>query len=318
MTLSAESLTRLAGETGFRIEFLEKVDRLVELLQELFEDTFLATRLALKGGTALNLFHFDLPRLSVDIDLNYIGALDREMMLDERPQVEQRIQAIAGRQNLSLIRAPTSHAGCKWSFRYTSTFGGGGNLEVDLNYLYRKPLWPLQRLDSQSLGPIVARGISVLDIHELAGGKLAALFSRTAARDLFDAHRLLTVSRTDPSRLRAAFILYGAMNRRDWRTIALDDIEVDSRDARRNLFPLLVQHQLTRRKEQEEMLERLIGETRHALASLLPLEEKEREFLDRLLDAGDIQPDLLELPPELAAHLEAHPALQWRAQQAQR
>lgn len=158
----------------------------------------------------------------------------------------------------------------------------------------------------------------MLDIHELAGGKLAALFSRTAARDLFDAHRLLTVSRTDPSRLRAAFILYGAMNRRDWRTIALDDIEVDSRDARRNLFPLLVQHQLTRRKEQEEMLERLIGETRHALASLLPLGEKEREFLDRLLDAGDIQPDLLELPPELAAHLEAHPALQWRAQQAQR
>jgi predicted nucleotidyltransferase component of viral defense system len=318
MTLSAESLTRLAGETGFRIEFLEKVDRLVELLQALFEDTFLATRLALKGGTALNLFHFDLPRLSVDIDLNYIGALDREMMLDERPQVEQRIQAIAGRQNLSLIRAPTSHAGCKWSFRYTSTFGGGGNLEVDLNFLYRQPLWPLQRLDSQSLGPIVAGGISVLDIHELAGGKLAALFSRTAARDLFDAHRLLTVSRTDPSRLRAAFILYGAMNRRDWRTIALDDIEVDFRDARRNLFPLLVQHQLTRRKEQEEMLERLIGETRHALASLLPLEEKEREFLDCLLDAGDIQPDLLELHPELAAHLKAHPALQWRAQQAQR
>ncbi len=316
MSLSAESLTRLAADTGFRIEFLEKVDRLLQLLQALFRDTYLDERLALKGGTALNLFHFGLPRLSVDIDINYIGSLDRDSMLEERPHVEQRIQAIAGRQNLSLARAPTSHAGSKWTFRYASVLGGGGSLEVDLNYLYRQPLWPIERIDSHPLGPIQARGIAVLDIHELAGGKLAALFSRTAARDLYDAHHLLTVSRTDPSRLRAAFILYGAMNRRDWRTIALDDIEVDFRDARRNLFPLLVQHQLTRRKEQEEMLERLIGETRHALASLLPLEEKEREFLDCLLDAGDIQPDLLELPPELAAHLAAHPALQWRAQQA--
>ena len=83
MTLSAESLNRLAGETGFRVEFLEKVDRLVELLQALFADAYLEGRLALKGGTALNLFHFHLPRLSVDIDLNFIGALDRETMLAE-------------------------------------------------------------------------------------------------------------------------------------------------------------------------------------------------------------------------------------------
>lgn len=66
MTVSSESLNRLAADTGFRIEFLEKVDQLVALLQALFHDPFLASRLALKGGTALNLFHFDLPRLSVD------------------------------------------------------------------------------------------------------------------------------------------------------------------------------------------------------------------------------------------------------------
>lgn len=38
----------------------------------------LAHRVALKSGTALNLFLFDLPPLSVDIDFNYIGAADRE------------------------------------------------------------------------------------------------------------------------------------------------------------------------------------------------------------------------------------------------
>lgn len=318
MTLSAESLNRLAGETGFRIEFLEKVDRLVDLLQALFADSYLEGRLALKGGTALNLFHFHLPRLSVDIDLNFIGAVDRETMLEERPLVELRIQAIAGRQNLSLVRAPTSHAGCKWSFRYSGAFGGGGTLEVDLNYLYRQPLWPLQRLNSYPLGPIAARAIPVLDTHELAGGKLAALFSRSAARDLFDSHHLLTISQTEETRLRTAFILYGAMNRRDWRTITLDDIAVDHRDARRNLFPLLVQHRLTRRHEQDETLDRLISETRRALAALLPLGANERAFLDHLLDEGSIRPDLLDLKPRQSAMLAEHPALLWRAQQASR
>jgi len=318
MTLSAESLTRLAVKTGFRVEFLEKVDRLVDLLQALVRDPFLVHRLALKGGTALNLFHFDLPRLSVDIDLNYIGAVDRETTLAERPHVEQRIQAIASRQNLTLVRAPSSHAGCKWSFRYSGALGSGGTLEVDLNYLYRQPLWPVQRLDSHPLGSIIARGIPVLDIHELAGGKLAALFSRTAARDLFDAHYLLTISHTDKARLRTAFFLYGAMNRRDWRTITADDIEVDYRDARRHLFPLLVQQGLTRRQEQIEMLERMIGKTRRALASLLPLERSERDFLGHLRDEGIIRPDLLELEAAQRAMLAEHPALLWRATQARR
>ena len=40
------------------------------------EDPVPSQRLALKGETALNVFYLDLDRLSVDIDLNYVGALD--------------------------------------------------------------------------------------------------------------------------------------------------------------------------------------------------------------------------------------------------
>ena len=45
-------------------------------------------RWVLKGGTALNLFVLRHPRLSVDIDLNYIGALEREEMLEKRPRID--------------------------------------------------------------------------------------------------------------------------------------------------------------------------------------------------------------------------------------
>lgn len=92
--LSPVDLQREAEATGFRGEALEKVVRLLELLEGFRSHPFLKSRIGLKGGTALNLFVFDVPRLSVDIDLNYIGAVDRDAMLAERPKVEQAIEAV--------------------------------------------------------------------------------------------------------------------------------------------------------------------------------------------------------------------------------
>ncbi|MCY4608754.1 MAG: hypothetical protein OXD40_09175 [bacterium] len=54
---SAQTLQRLADETGHQPGTMEKVLRLLDLLQEIARDGVLADRLVLKGGTALNLFH---------------------------------------------------------------------------------------------------------------------------------------------------------------------------------------------------------------------------------------------------------------------
>ena len=64
---SAQTLQRLAGETGLQAGILEKVLRLLDVLQEITRDPVLGERLVLKGGTALNVFHLPLDRLSVDI-----------------------------------------------------------------------------------------------------------------------------------------------------------------------------------------------------------------------------------------------------------
>src|SRR3989338_2274336 len=98
---------------GYRQEIIEKVVWLMELLCAIADDSYLTTRVALKGGTALNLFHFNLPRLSVDADLNYIGAVDRETMLEERPDVENRMKLLFERMGLKMIRYPKQHAGGK-------------------------------------------------------------------------------------------------------------------------------------------------------------------------------------------------------------
>jgi len=92
--ISGEKLTAEAAATGFRTEVLEKVVQLFGLLGTLWGHPSIKSNLALKGGTALNLFIFDAPRLSVDIDLNFIGTEDLEEMLAERPKIEKAMLSV--------------------------------------------------------------------------------------------------------------------------------------------------------------------------------------------------------------------------------
>lgn len=117
MEIFKSELNRQADSTGFHANILEKVWRLLSVLQRINSDTYLKNKVALKGGTALNLFFFDVPRLSVDIDLNYMGPIETEKMLSERPQVEAAMEELFRKEQLSVQRIPKKHAGGKWSLK---------------------------------------------------------------------------------------------------------------------------------------------------------------------------------------------------------
>ena len=85
-------LGRMATETGFVRDTFEKVLRLKEILKFLNEDEFLREHLLLKGGTAINLTVFNLPRLSVDIDMDYTPNDTREDMLECRTKITEAIK----------------------------------------------------------------------------------------------------------------------------------------------------------------------------------------------------------------------------------
>ena len=313
MRFSRELLTREAQATGFRPEILEKVFQLLHLLQSFLRHPFLRDRIVLKGGTALNLFYFDVPRLSVDIDLNYVGAVDRQTMLQERPQVERAVQAVCSREGFTIRRQPSDHAGGKWSLRYESGFGQGGNLEVDLNFMFRQSLFNVDILDSKRIGPYLSEAVPVLEIHELAAGKFAALFSRQASRDLFDTNLLLRQYQFDSDKLRLAFVVYGAMNRKDWRTVSLEDVDFDRQELESQLVPVLSEGMVAG-VDLQEWTEALVTECRQALGILLPLRGKEVEFLTRINDFGQICPDLLTEDLNLQEKISVHPLLRWKAQ----
>ncbi len=313
MTFSQDQLGRAAAETGFQPEALEKVMRLLDLLEALRAHPFLTDRMVLKGGTALNLFILDVPRLSVDIDLNYVGGVARDTMMAERPTVEKAIGAVCARQGIRVRRIPGDHAGGKWRMTYDRAAGGTGALGLDVNFIHRIPLWDPVVRDSLQVAGSAAHSVLVLDPHELVAGKLSALFSRSVSRDLFDVHALLAREGLDRRKLRLAFVVYGAMSRRDWRTVSSDDVNMDAGEADRRLLPLLRADLVPERHGLEDWCALMVAECRDRLVGLLPLEPQEIEFLDQVNDRGEIVPDLLTDERSLRERIHSHPGLLWKA-----
>ena len=152
----------------------------------------------------------------------------------------------------------------------------------------------------------------MVDLYELAAGKLAALFARRTARDLFDSSLIFSIEDIDIERLRVAFVLYGAMNRRDWRHIPADDIDFDPLELTRQLLPAL-HIESAQELRGADYGEALVEECRTALSTLLPFTDSERGFLDILLDQGQISPELLTDDAELQRRIRSQPMLAWKA-----
>lgn len=313
MRLSRERLLQEAGATGFRPDSLEKVIRLIGLLNGIFSQPYLRERLVLKGGTALNLFLFEVPRLSVDIDLNYIGSTSREGLEAERPEMERRLQRVFEADEFTVRRVPGEHAGGKWQLRYAGAQGQGGNLEVDLNYMHRVPLEPIRFQDSRTLGSFQAKEIPVLGLHDLTAGKLIALLDRSAARDVFDAAGLFDHPDLDLEILRLPFVVMGAMSRTmDLRTATPERAQMAPADFDRMVRPLL------RPGGQVQDLESIQRSAREGLARLLPLRTHEVSFIEALWDRGDIHPELLTSDTAVQSSVAVMPLLKWKAQHVRR
>jgi predicted nucleotidyltransferase component of viral defense system len=313
MKFSSSEIFTIAESTGFKMEMVEKVLHLMNLLNTLNSHPFLKGKWVLKGGTALNMFILDFPRLSVDIDLNYIGSVNREEMLTDRPRIEQAVQAVFLREGFNIKRVPDEHAGGKWRLGYQSFNGQSGNIEIDLNFMFRQPLWDIRSADSYPLGNFQAWNIPVLDLHELAAGKLAALLARRQARDLFDSHRVLKMDDLERNRLRIAFVIYGGMNRKDWRTVSIKEVDFDTAELGRQLIPALHVRTIQEKSSPMEYGTQLVEECRKALSAVLPFTDSEQEFLNLLLDKGKIDSTILTTDTKLQERIQKQPLLEWKA-----
>lgn len=158
----------------------------VRLLLEVAPSLFRRNGFALKGGTAINLFLHDMPRLSVDLDLVY---------LDHLPARDEALSSIAAQLGMA---AAELH-----SLGYACESGASGAVEetklfisqerrrvkVEVNHVFRGSILPVKR---RALAPaaqdtfLTDIELPVLHSDELYGSKLVAAMDRQHPRDLFD------------------------------------------------------------------------------------------------------------------------------------
>ena len=321
-------LRALGRATGFQPTQLDKVVRLLDVVDDVAAHPYLGPRVALVGGTALAMFLLDVPRLSFDLDLNYVGAPDPAAMWADRPRFETEMAELFAAHGLRLKHKPRSdpkphtreavpdHAGGKWVLRYRTAWGHNDGISVDVNYVRRVPLWPVVGRDSCRLGHWQAKAVPVADIHEIAAGKLRAFYDRGLPRDLFDVGLIPQVPGLDPARLRTAFVVYGAAGTRDLRPWGQPPPHIKASDLANQLRPSLraTDAMRTRPRSADDYLHELQAKAIAAQRMVLPLTPHEQAFVDLVLDHGRVEPRLLTEDPALQACIAAEPWLKWKTQ----
>ena len=314
MAVSKKAVEEIARERKFNPATIEKVLRLMAVLNEISQTESLKNKLVLKGGTALNIFLLNVPRLSVDIDLNYVGSLDIGEMKVEREQIEKVLKKICAQLGMNMQTGPTDHAGGKWNVQYQSVLGGSDTIQIDLNFLYRVPLWTVDHRQSVQLGDFIVKDFQVLSYCELYAGKLRALLSRRVSRDYYDAANIS--ADVDATKLRLALVIYGAMNPKDWRTVTINNLDCSTADIKQRLLPLLNQNEVPAEADIDNYASALVKSVKEKLALLFPLTEKENEFVRLVREEALIEPSLITPDADLASIIKQHPSLLWRASKA--
>lgn len=166
--------------------YIEAVRLLLDAIPAVFQEP----RFAMKGGTALNLFVQDLPRLSVDIDVVFTDhKLSREAALRQIAAALELARHELNRRGLQ-AESPVRTQGDESKIYLRR---GRQQVKVEVNHVFRGTILPVQSL---GLTPSSRRLFTaevqapVLATAELYGGKLVAALDRQHPRDLFDVHCL--------------------------------------------------------------------------------------------------------------------------------
>ena len=264
----------------------------------LVDDTF-----ALKGGTAINLFVRDMPRLSVDLDLVFPDyTVPRAEALKRINEAIRQSVARLKKQGFQTHALASADAGeTKLLVRQGTT-----QVKIEVNFVMRGTVNPVRMASlTQSARDTLQADleIPVVSLDDVYGGKLVAAMDRQHPRDLFDVMQLFAHEGITAG-IRRAFVVYLASHSRPVHEVLFPTLR-DIRQEFENNFAGMTAEPV----ELEVLLaarERMVRELQQGLTA------GERRFLLSLVAA---QPEwtLLHVP-----HMQQLPGLRWKLQNLER
>jgi predicted nucleotidyltransferase component of viral defense system len=259
--------------------------------------------LALKGGTAINLFVRDMPRLSVDLDLVLPDhTLQREPALKRINDAIHQSAARLKKQGFQIHTPASGDAGAtKLLVRQN-----GIEVKIEVNFVMRGTIHPVRMasLTQRARDTLEADlEIPVVSIEDVYGGKLVAAMDRQHPRDLFDVMQLFEHGGITPH-IRRAFVVYLASHNRPTHEVLFPPLRDVRQEFEQNFVGMT-----TEPVELEPLFaarDRMVRELQQGLTL------DERRFLLSLV-AAKPEWSLLGVP-----HLEQLPGLKWKLQNLER
>jgi predicted nucleotidyltransferase component of viral defense system len=294
----------LSEKTNFQKDILEKVYRLADLLKTIYNDEFLTGKLVMKGGTAINFIYFNMPRLSVDVDFNFVSKEPREDMRKSRENIDKILTKIFTMNGYETEKIQP-YALLQHNLKYTNTAGNIDRMKIEINFMERIPVFE-----------IVEKKISIFDIpefkvrtyrlEELFATKLRALFTRTAPRDMFDIYMLLKSGlKLDEKALKKCLIFYFCLAK-DFRKLDLESIvRIDSLEIKKFLLPLM-------EKGKKIDMDEISKKVNEFAFRMLVLNENEHKFIESFYEQKNVDLNLLFEDVKYNPRLKEHPMIGWR------
>jgi len=289
---------------------MKKILRLIDVLEFLNQDIFLKQRLALKGGTAINLLEFNLPRLSVDIDLDYTINSNVNKMKKDREKISAMIFKFMEQQGY--IRKKSDRQSFildSYYFTYTNAGGNKDNIKFDINYVMRAHLYDVQSRLILPKGFSMGCEVNSLNSVEIYGSKINALNNRAAARDLYDIYRLVKseMFKNDMKQLRKSVIFYHVLtsDKVNGNFDLKATEQLNQHSILRELVPVL-------KKGEVFILKESLDEVKSFVEKLMIMTEDEKEFINRF-DNGEYCPELLFEDKKILDNIRNHPMAIWKA-----
>lgn len=309
-TYNKTMLGERAKELHVVRDTLEKVCRLRDILAFFDSSELLRNSLALKGGTAINLLFFNLPRLSVDIDLDFCDNISKEEMLKRREKIRNQIFKYMTAEGYSINpKSKTPHSLDSLVFDYINAAGVRDNIKIEINYSLRTHVFQTVRRKMQSDifdGNFEVNTLSAIEIYAT---KTVALMTRAAARDLYDLNYMVRYGLFDESereQYRKCVIFYLAIATETTPTelsyAAMDTITLYKITT--DLKPVIRDRDVFELNQAKHIV-------RDFLENTLFLLENEREFL-RKFKRGYYQPELLFEDEDVLKRVCDHPMARWK------
>jgi predicted nucleotidyltransferase component of viral defense system len=298
--LNRRDFEKIQQKTGFNLDLVEKTYHLTRVLNEMQKIESLSKNLTLKGGTALNFLYLDIPRLSIDVDLNFTGSTEREDMKTTRPIITQLIQTMGGKLGYDIKEKDSSYIISRHNLQYTTLRNTKDHIKIEINYLDRIPIDKIRTKKFPSVfTDIPLFSVPTYSLEELTAQKIKACIERTAPRDIFDIS-CLSQQNIAMTKTRKYTAVYYCLIEKDKTTDVLERIED---------YDLEKIHQELRqfiRDNEQFNAEKIRKSATDFLKQMLSFTGKEQQFIDMFHKEQKIIPELLFKDKLILTH---HPAL---------